>query len=166
MLFSTQRRKSPNKPPLPEFARLFPEHEEEDLARISVLPDGRVLPEYLSTRQGQWELGSRDVMMRGGEGIPRCADSVLQEHTYDDTTGSYYFYRKAGVLRWTSHSTTRHKVTRDAPKTCMHSINEEEEESRWHVRSWDNPRWHALSVATTRSRSESTARVITRRDID
>jgi hypothetical protein len=151
---STARRRSSHPPPWPDFARLARDHEERDYARIAVLADGRVLPEYLVTHQERWELGARDPLLCGVAAIPRCADGVLQEHWYDDFAGSYYFYRKAGVLRWTVHSTQRLKMTRDARTTCAHDVHEEQEESRWHVRTWADPRWHPLSVATVRGRTE------------
>ena len=119
-----------------------------------MLPGGRVLPEYMSTHQDRWQLGSRDVMMCGSAAIRRCADHVVQEHWYDDSTGLHYFYRTAGVLRWTIRSTAREKTTRDRAKTCMHSLHEEMVESSWHVKAWGTPRWHALSAATSRGRRE------------
>ncbi|MFT3775413.1 MAG: hypothetical protein QM820_59460 [Minicystis sp.] len=148
------RRKSASRPPLPEFLRLFPAHEEEESARIAVLPDGRVLPVHTDITQDRWELGVRDARMCGAEQIPRCDDRVLQEHGYDDTTGSSYFYRKAGVLRRTTRSITRTKITRDPAKKCMHFVHEEKYESKWYVRSWSAPQWYALSAATFASRDE------------
>lgn len=150
----SDRRKSARRAPRPEFLSLSGEHEEEESATIAVLPDGRVLPMHTNTTQDQWELGARDVWICGAEAIPRCADRVVQHHTYDDTTGSYYFYRQAGVLRWTIRSTSRRKVTRDTAKTCMRSIHEEAYESMWHARSWGSPQWYALSEASAVSRDD------------
>ncbi len=153
MRLATEPRRARRPLPSPDFARQATEEIERDHALFWVLPDGRLLPSYMTTEQ-PWRRGQRDVFLCGGQPVPRCADIVTQEHTFDETDSSYYFYRTGGVLRWTLHETARHKTSRDGAKTCMVSSNESAHQVQWHVRSWSDTRWHPLSSSNHKTQSK------------
>jgi hypothetical protein len=153
MRLATESRRTHRPLPSPDFVRQATEEIEQDHAMFSVLPDGRMLPSYMRTER-PWRRGERDVFLCGNQPVPRCADHVTQEHTFDETDSSYYFYRTGGILRWTSHETVRRKTSRDGARTCMVSRYESAHQDQWHVRSWSDPRWHLLSSSSHKAQSK------------